>query len=259
MPDRCIVLLAADGPSTRAVYHALRDRFAPTCRIEVILEERVSRLVLLARRVKRLGYRQVVGQLLFMLLVVPVVRRRSRARVAEIAAQCNLQLGDIPEPVHRVGSANDEDARRLLHTLAPDVIVVNGTRILGAATLGAVAAPFINMHAGVTPGYRGVHGAWWALAEGRAELVGTTLHIVDQGIDTGSILEQVFFNPTERDNFSTYPYLNTAAGCPALMRAVAAALEGRLVPLPPSGMESRLRYHPTIWRYVHAGLTRKVW
>ena len=82
------------------------------------------------------------------------------------------------------------------------------------------------MHAGITPAYRGVHGGYWALAEGRTDLVGTTIHLVDEGIDTGGVIEQASFSPTEADTFVTYPYLHTAAGLPPLIEAVRGILRG---------------------------------
>jgi methionyl-tRNA formyltransferase len=120
--------------------------------------------------------------------------------------------------------------------------------------------PFINMHAGVTPAYRGVHGGYWALAEGRPDLAGTTIHLVDEGIDTGDVIRQVTFAPSDADNFATYPYLHTAAGLPALLDAVDSILCGDgPARCAPKSQHSRLRYHPTLWSYLATGCRRKVW
>jgi folate-dependent phosphoribosylglycinamide formyltransferase PurN len=251
----CVVLLAGDGASTRIVYHALRARLSPTVRREVIVERPVSRGALARRRVRRLGVGPVVGQVLFTAAAVPLIRRAARRRVAAILAEHALVDAPLPETTYRVATANSAEARDLLRSLAPAVVVVNGTRILDRATLGSTPAPFVNMHAGITPAYRGVHGGYWALADGRPDLVGTTVHRVDEGIDTGAIIEQVHFAVTGEDSFWTYPYLHTAAGIPALVRAVEAALAGAL----PSRradptLPSALRHHPTLWGYVRARL-----
>ena len=243
-----IVLLCSDGPSTRAVYNALRDEFGS---VHVIMEEPISRLQMARRRANRLGYFSTVGQMLFVAGVVPILTRSSGERIQEIEREFNLRR-DMPESeIERIGSVNSERACEVLRKVAPDVVVVNGTRIIGAETLACVDVPFINTHAGITPLYRGVHGAYWALAEGRPELVGTTVHFVDKGIDTGSIISQAFFEITERDNFATYPHLHTAAGITVLIPAVRDALEGRAEPArKDNGLESKLRYHPTIWGYL---------
>lgn len=254
------MLLAGHGASTRIVYHALRERFGSETSLEVILEENVSKTHLLKRRLRKLGPLPILGQVLFMTVIVPILRARGHQRVETINVEHRLNDAPIPEPIHQVASANSAEARALLGKLEPDVVVVNGTRILSAQTLASTPAPFLNMHAGITPAYRGVHGGYWALAEGRPDQVGTTIHLIDEGIDTGGIIEQVHFDPSPSDTFWTYPYLHTAAGCPALLRAVGIALSGGvLTPKAPLEMRSLLRYHPTLWGYVRSGLARGAW
>jgi methionyl-tRNA formyltransferase len=85
----------------------------------------------------------------------------------------------------------------------PSVVLVMGTRLIEEDTLRAANAPFVNYHAGITPKYRGVHGAYWARATGDAANCGVTIHFVDTGIDTGAILYQERIVPEPRDNFST--------------------------------------------------------
>jgi folate-dependent phosphoribosylglycinamide formyltransferase PurN len=190
----------------------------------------------------------------------PLLRRAARGRIEQILREHGLTDAPLPEDrVTRVASANDDDARDALRRLSPAVVVVNGTRILGRRTLEALSCPIINTHAGITPLYRGVHGAYWALAEGRPELAGTTVHYVDKGIDTGPVIAQATFRVSPRDNLGSYPYLHTAAGAPILVDAVRRALDGTLAPaenLPQ--LPSVLRYHPTLWGYLYARLRRGV-
>ena len=242
------MLLGCDGHSTRAVFHALRAAFGP---VAVVLEEPVPHSQLLKRRLTTLGLRTVAGQVAFMALVQPVLKRRARRRIAEICGEHALESAAIQGPVTRVPSVNSPEARKVLAELQPAVVVVNGTRIIGKETLRAVRCPMINTHAGITPLYRGVHGGYWALADGRPELVGTTVHLIDAGIDTGTILGQATFPISPEDTFATYPYLHTAAGLPVLIAAVRAALAGTLAPRAERpGLESKLRSHPTLWGYV---------
>jgi methionyl-tRNA formyltransferase len=242
-----IVVLATPSDVTNIVVNALRREHS---NLTLVLEERVSRWQLVKGRYRRLGLLPVIGQLAFIGIVPRALRRRSRDRVHEIAKKHGLDDSEPSCPVHRVSSVNTDETRALLGRLSPRVVVVFGTRIIGRTTLRAVNAPFINVHAGITPRYRGVHGGYWALAEGRADLVGTTVHLVDEGIDTGTVIEQVRFIPTARDNFATYPYLHLAAGLPALQRAVGAALSGELRTTNGPEEPSRLRYHPTLLEYV---------
>lgn len=243
-----IVLLCSDGDSTRAVYQALCDRFGS---VTVIMEPPLSRSRMVKRRIKRLGVVSAAGQVLFAGVIVPLLSRRSRKRIAEIEREYGLANERHGLNPVKVDSVNSKETREILREVQPDVVVVNGTGIIGKKTLQSVNAPFINTHAGITPLYRGVHGAYWALAEMRPELVGTTVHFVDEGIDTGNIIDQAFFEVTEKDNFATYPYLHTAAGIPILIKAVEESISGQLKPkkgIP--DLPSKLRYHPTIWEYI---------
>ena len=179
--------------------------------------------------------------------------------MVEIRAQTGLD----PSPaqgvaVHRVASHNSQAARSLLRRLAPDVVAVYGTRILSRQTLDAVGAPFINYHAGINPKYRGQHPAYWALVNRDAEHAGITVHLVDQGVDTGEVLyqERVTFAPG--DTIATYQTVQAAAGIPLFARALQDALDGTLKPVNVD-LPSQKFLPPTLWRYFWSGLAHGVW
>ena len=244
-----IVVLATDCESTRIVANALQRAFG--C-VTLVLEQPVSRALLLRRRMQRLGVVSALGQAMFVATVPPVLRRRSRARIEQICRSAQLDAAPFDGRTHRIASVNSDEARALHRELDPAVVVVNGTRIISRATLECITAPFINTHYGITPRYRGVHGGYWALAEGQTGLVGSTVHLVDAGIDSGPVLAQALFLPTSEDNFATYPYLHLAAALPALRDAVRGALSGALQPavdVVASGA-SQLWHHPTLWNYA---------
>lgn len=247
MPEP-IVLLAQDGVSTRCVHHALTVEFGD---VPVVFEREIGRWNLLKRRARRLGVVTAVGQALFAAAVVPALRRSGRERIAQIRRDAGLDDSPIRGRVLRVGSVNSEETRALLRSMAPSVVVVNGTRVIEPATLDAVDAVFINTHAGITPAYRGVHGGYWALSDRRPDRVGSTVHLVDAGIDTGAVIEQATFDVTPKDSFATYPYLHIAAAIPLLLRAVRAALNGGVAShAPDASSGSVLRSHPTLWGYA---------
>jgi folate-dependent phosphoribosylglycinamide formyltransferase PurN len=105
---------------------------------------------------------------------------------------------------------------------------VNGTRIISKEVLNCVDAVFINMHAGITPKYRGAHGAYWALYNKDRENAGVTIHLVDEGIDTGNIIYQSVVPITEKDNFATYPTLQTCVGVEYEVKAINDIANGKL-------------------------------
>jgi methionyl-tRNA formyltransferase len=201
--------------------------------------------------VKKLGILKVTGQLMFRAAVVPLLVRTSRARTAEIRRDFEFDNSAIPEPILiRVRSVNDPRTMEALNQAHPDFIVVHGTRIISSEVLQAMQTPFVNMHAGITPLYRGVHGAYWALVNHDQANCGVTIHLVDKGIDTGGILAQASIDRKPEDNFITYTYLQLAVGIPKLKAVLYELLAGRSkVQSAPLGT-SRLWTHPTIWEYL---------
>ncbi|GAA4556138.1 phosphoribosylglycinamide formyltransferase [Pseudonocardia xishanensis] len=73
---------------------------------------------------------------------------------------------------------------------APDLVVCAGfMRILGAPFLEGVGRPVLNTHPALLPAFPGAHAVRDALAHG-VRITGTTVHLVDEGVDTGPILAQ---------------------------------------------------------------------
>ena len=149
-------------------------------------------------------------------------------------------------------------AHDALARLDPEVVAVYGTRILSRATLGAVAAPFINYHAGINPKYRGQHPAYWALAAGDKDNAGITIHLVDEGVDTGGVLYQAPATFAPEDTIATYQTVQAAVAIPLFARAIEDALGGRLAPYTVA-MPSAKNFPPTIWYYLFTGMTRGIW
>src|ERR1019366_6083028 len=163
----------------------------------------------------------------------------------------HLDTSDIPKNcVIDVPSVNSETTIATLQRLSPRVVIVNGTRIIQEKVLNCIDTIFINTHVGITPLYRGVHGGYWALASGDPGNRGVTVHKVDKGIDTGSIIAQACITPTTKDTFVTYPFLQTASAIPLLIQAVSDALAGNLAELPPPPGRSQLWTHPTAYQYL---------
>ena len=256
LPTSDIVILGGETLWTNALANALRRHFGD---IPVIIEDKEETGLFLRRRIRRLGLLAVIGQVALGVLarvLRPVIRRRERA----ILASKGLDATPLRTDIARVTSANDPSTTTILNELRPKVVVVSQTRILSSRVLAGIPATFINIHTGMTPQYRGMHGAYWALMHDDAEHCGVTVHLVDSGIDTGPIIAQARIAPTRSDSYFTYHWAQLATALPLVIRAVEDALAGKLSASPADAeAKSELFYHPTLWAYLWGGLRRGVW
>ena len=251
-----VLLLIGSGQSPRFLYHAIKEEINITA---VGMEERPSRLQLLKGRIRRLGYGKVLGQLLFMLLVPRVLTTMSRERIKSLHALYGFNQDPIPEDLlHSFISVNSKACYNFLVEQQPDLVLILGTRIISERILQSIDAPFVNIHAGITPAYRGVHGGYWALANGDIENAGVSVHLVDRGIDTGAILYQEKITVESQDNFVTYPILQLGKGIELLKRASTDFSKGSFKIKDPVSKKSKLWYHPTLYFYLKTLLTRGV-
>ncbi|MCA9199918.1 MAG: hypothetical protein KDA87_20400 [Planctomycetales bacterium] len=194
-----------------------------------------------------------------MTLALPILRAISRRRITEIMSQYSLDESELPSDTTRyVTNVNSSDTVRYIKEFAPDVVLVNGTRIIRSHVLECTDAPFINTHAGVTPMYRGVHGGYWALWNQDHRQFGATVHLVDKGVDTGTPISFATTVPDRRDNFCTYPLLQQAISLPGIQLALEDLAAGKMLRRADSPARfSRQWYHPTLWGYA-SGLLRGV-
>lgn len=243
-----IVILAGKGDSTNIVYNYLKNYF----HIEaVVFEKGISKTKFLKKRINKLGISKVIGQVLFQLLIVKWLDLNSKERKKEILEQYQLDTSAPPvEKCIYIDSVNAQSTIEILKKLNPELIVVNGTRIISAAVLNSIPVKFVNTHAGITPKYRNVHGAYWAIANGDMDNCGVTVHLVDKGIDTGNIIFQRKIQITPKDNFITYPLLQIGEGILYLKKAIDDIFANQLKFIKGTS-ESGIWYHPTLVQYIY--------
>ena len=94
-------------------------------------------------------------------------------------------LGDHPDR-----PAWDRALAAELTTHRPDWVVCAGfMKLLGPAVLSAFGGRVVNTHPALLPAFPGAHAVRDALAAG-VSVTGTTVHVVDAGVDTGPVLAQ---------------------------------------------------------------------
>jgi methionyl-tRNA formyltransferase len=244
-----IVLLAGKSESSKFLYNKLNKQFTIDY---VIYEEKVATLNLIKSRVKKFGIIKVINQILFQTGIVFLLKLFSKSRINEIQKQFGLENSEIPsKKLINVDSVNCNDCLKVLKQIEPDLIIVNGTRIISKNILNNVEALFINTHVGITPEYRGVHGAYWALVNNDAQNCGVTVHKVDEGIDTGDLIKQSTITITSKDNFVTYPYIQTGVGILLMEDIINKIKNNNLDSYKKANSISNLYTHPTFTEYLY--------
>ena len=92
-------------------------------------------------------------------------------------------------PVRAVASVNAETFAQHLIEQRVDVLLHQTSEILRGPVLSAPAIAVVNRHLSLLPAYRGAWPIFWQVANGESE-VGISLHVVDEGIDSGAVVVQ---------------------------------------------------------------------
>ena len=91
-----------------------------------------------------------------------------------------------------------------------DIILVVGTRIISTEIieiLKNIEVTIINWHSGLTPKYRGVQSELYSIVNNEPKSVGSTLHYVNSGIDTGAIIKQRAIDTSQLTNRQLQNYM----------------------------------------------------
>ena len=241
-----VLLLVGPGASSKAVANTLAKAFNLEA---IVLESKPSARRLLSRRAAKVGWVRTIGQGLF-IAAARLAAFLSSNRIEELYASFGMETREFPLQPVKVESINDDATLKLVGNSQAQVIVVNGTRIITPSILSAAKVPIINVHMGITPKYRGVHGGYWALARNDPENFGATIHLIDTGIDTGRVLAQVRMSPLPGDNFLLFRVRQLGEAMPKLTEVIVDLAGGERAGLITAG-ESRLHYHPTVWEYIY--------
>lgn len=249
-----IVIIRPNLSSTILVNYLRRN----VSNLVVVEEQKPAITRSLRMRILKTGLIKSVGQVLFV-AVYRTLRRASNKRVKTIMQSNNLSKDCYKDlVVRKVESVNNAEFQAWLREQHPQAVVINGTRILSERTINLIKCPILNVHCGITPRYRGVHGGYWALYNNDSKNFGVTVHSVDKGVDTGSILSQRHIAISRFDNISTYPLLQHAAAMPCLTEIIQNILDGKILHPKTNSMESKQWFHPTLWTYLYSRFMRGI-
>jgi phosphoribosylglycinamide formyltransferase-1 len=122
-----------------------------------------------------------------------------------IEGLARAERAGLPTFVHRVKDFGTREAWDAALTAScrehrPDLVVSAGfMKLAGEPFLAEYAGRYVNTHPALLPSFPGMHGAADALAYG-VKITGATLFVVDAGVDTGPIVDQVAVRVEDDDD-----------------------------------------------------------
>jgi hypothetical protein len=115
-----------------------------------------------------------------------------------------------------LGDLNQCSVNFLSDFLKSDFYVVFGSSYIKGELIDfLVKQKAINIHAGVSPYYRGTDCNFWALYDNNPHLVGTTIHLLSKGLDSGPMLYHAM------SNFKSNPFEYTMSTIKSAFNSIA--------------------------------------
>lgn len=134
-------------------------------------------------------------------------------------------------PVLLTGSLRRREVADAIASYRPDVIVVSCfTLRVPPAILRLPRFGCVNVHPSLLPRNRGVDPVFWTLRWGEPE-TGVTIHVMDEGYDSGPILLQEQVVVPEGVRLPDFARRLSELGGPLLVRAIDGLVGGTLVPV----------------------------
>ena len=122
--------------------------------------------------------------------IAVVLCNRPRARAIQRAERAGVPVVVLPHRRYDGRQAYDQALVDALAPFAPAWVACAGfMRVLGPTFVRAYAGRILNIHPSLLPSFPGLHAHQQAIDAG-GRVSGCTVHLVDEGVDTGPILAQ---------------------------------------------------------------------
>jgi len=137
-------------------------------------------------------------------LVAAIIAAANRPQYHEALRQIAKRIGVtflVQPKVSEIKAYND--FLRALKDLSPDGLLSHSySMLIQSDVLRLVEGRAFNIHASLLPRNRGPNPVQWALIHGE-DATGVTLHVMDEGIDSGAIVDQEEVEISEKDTWVT--------------------------------------------------------
>jgi len=241
--NRHVTLLTMEGPASRTLAHVLLDNGLLN---SLVVESRQSWGVRRIRRAVTRRLSAIRGGRVDEPELSPAQRVERNLLLAAQVRIAEDHHGRVPRwprgiPRRQVDHLNlDPTCRKFLAKMCPDLIVVFHTRIIRRDVFGMAKLGAVNCHFSLLPRYRGNFVEFFITLNRDLDAAGVTFHFLDDGVDTGDIIEQVSYSDLPQD-ISPFDlqYRNYGAMLEHFPRVLNDILEGKHKVYPQPASESR--------------------
>lgn len=229
-----VALLTSDSPCQRALAQRIATVPGVTLAGLVVQEIQSTMRMAWVKRAVTKDSRLLANKALQRLFYGRVLRQIPVEEVRHFGG------GGVPLPwpdtrLVRVKYINGKSAVEALLQIRPDLIAVSGTRLV-KEPIFALNPPrgLVNLHTGISPFYKGGPTCTlWCLANHEPQFIGSTVHVLDLGIDSGDILLTAQTPVEAGDSLETLMWKTVALGhdlYTAVLEALACGLPLQAVP-----------------------------
>lgn len=158
-----------------------------------------------------------------------------------------------------VPTVNGPEAVRIIEGLQPSVIIQAGAGILQQQIFDLASIGTINLHHGIAPLIKGMSSVYWGLWEKQPQWLGSTVHWIDEGIDTGDVLAYCFVG--DHWQSERYPSLfvrATEGGVANIVETLRRLSKGERWAVTPPDAPNVYRSTFSGWRLLILHLTDKI-
>ncbi|WP_227938733.1 phosphoribosylglycinamide formyltransferase [Alkalihalobacillus deserti] len=122
--------------------------------------------------------------------VALIVTDKPKAKVIERATNYNVPVVAFDPKSYETKAAYEQEIVNELHKREVSFVVLAGyMRLIGTTLLSAYEGRIVNIHPSLLPSFPGLDAIGQAF-QAKVKVTGVTVHYVDEGMDTGSIIAQ---------------------------------------------------------------------
>jgi len=233
---RVAVVTLAGSRYGKKLLHRLAESGQPADLVVVARGTRARNVRLLRGMARRIGWFDALRY------AVDEVARQAVGPALEPGAA--RPYAELAREVASVEGVRGPELPGIVAAHGIDLVLLGQSGIVPAAALAAPRLGTLNAHPGWLPGYRGVDCAEWALVQDDFARVGSSLHWVDTGIDTGPIVRRKPYQWRGDESLRTLS-ARLYEDCLGLLTEAAAEAETSTLPALPN--EGGRQYHKMPW------------